>query len=170
MGKIGIGFIRGTNGIIAALLTLLGFSSCEKMVEEYGAPYVEYGTPYAKYAVSGKITDNQGNNLQKIRVVIPDVIHCTPARPGFIPDNPEMKEVIKDTLYTKTDGSFEYEYDGFPSDTVKINLKFEDASEESVYETDSTTVKFLRSDLNGGKSWNAGKAKKEITVKLNKKY
>jgi len=150
----------GTSG----LLSLLGFHSCDRFL-----PPMEYGTPHAKYTVSGKVTDSYGNELSQIQVVVPTIVHHTPPRPGFIPDHPITTIDIRDTLYTQSDGSYEYTYDGFPTDTVRIFLKFEDFSSTPVYEPDSTRVDFKFSDLKGGKSWDKGSAKKEVNMKLKAK-
>ena len=155
---------RTTQWVITGLLTLLGFSACDKIPGK-----VEYGTPHAKYTVSGKVTNTQGQALSQMSVIVPRIVHLTPARPGFIPDNPVSTHAINDTLFTKTDGSFEYTYGGFPSETVQIHLKFEEPSMHPLFESDSTRVDFKYSDLTGGKSWNAGSAKKEVNMTLKPK-
>jgi putative lipoprotein (rSAM/lipoprotein system) len=161
MKKLNYACTKGTTWIFASLLSLLGFSSCDKFPAR-----LEYGTPHANYTVSGKVTDTQGKALSQIRVVIPTIVHETPGRPGFIPDRPTTTIEIKDTLFTKSDGTFVYTYDGFPTDTVRIHLKFEEPSINPSFEADSTRVNFTLSDLKGGKRWYYGSAKKEVNMKL----
>ena len=144
---------KGLQWVIAGLLTLLGFSSCN-CNKEYP---VEYGTPHAKYTVSGKVADEQGQTLSQIRVVVPKADHY------------QSIQEIHDTLYTKVDGGFEYTYDGFPTNIVRIHLKFEDPSLLPVFETDSTRVDFSHSDLQGGSGWYSGSAKKEVNITLKRK-
>ena len=155
---------KGAQWICAGLLTLLGFSTCDKIPGG-----VEYGTPHAKFTVSGKVKNTQGSALSQIRVVVPQIIHYTPPRYGFIPDNPISIQKIGDTLFTKQDGSFEYTYDGFPTDTVRIFFKFEDSSLHPIFEVDSAKVHFIYSDLKGGNSWYKGRAQKEVNVTLKPK-
>ncbi|MCL2502075.1 MAG: radical SAM-associated putative lipoprotein [Bacteroidales bacterium] len=160
---------NGAQWVIAGLLTLLGFSACGDK-DEIIPMGLEYGTPHAKYAVKGKVTDAQGQALSPMRVIVPRVVLHTPARPGFIPDNPVYTMPIRDTLYTKPDGSFEYTYAGFPTETVHIHLKFEDPALQPVFESDSTRVDFHHSDLKGGDGrWNTGSAQKEADMTLKRK-
>ncbi len=170
MKKLNRKFIKGTNWALAGLMSFLGFSSCEKNnTVEYGTPYAEYGTPYAEFVVSGKVTDTKGNGLQGIQVVVSGVDHHQRTS-GFIPDNPVITVDIKDTLYTKEGGSFEYFYEGFPSnDSINIKMKFEDISENPRFETDSTKVTFFSSELKGEGRWYEGKAEKEIKIQLKDK-
>lgn len=172
MKKLNRKFIKGTNWALAGLMSLLGFSSCEEnnMMPEYGTPYPMYGTPHAEFIVSGKVTDTKGNGLQGIQVVIPSVDHHQKATSTFIPDQSVITRYINDTLYTQTDGSFNYPYGGFPSnDSINIKMKFEDVSENPSFETDSAKVTFFSSDLQGENGWNAGTAQKEIKIKLKNK-
>ena len=143
---------KGVQWICAGLLTLLGFSTCDKT----DIP-AEYGTPHAKFTVSGKVTDDQGQALSSIRVVIPQI------------DNSVIYAKIPDTLYTKSDGGFEYTFSGFPGD-IRIYLKFEDASLPPVFETDLAKVDFKYSELKGGDGrWYDGSAQKEVNVTLKPK-
>ena len=171
MKKINRKFIKGTNWALAGLLSFLGFSSCDLTnPDEYGTP-AEYGTPHAEFAISGKVTDAEGNALKGIRVVVPGVDHHQKASSGFFPDNPVITFEINDTLYTKDNGSFEYSYTGFPTnDSINVKMKFEDVSENARFETDSTKVTFFSSELKGSKGgWYEGKAEKEINIKLKRK-
>ncbi|MDR2917150.1 MAG: radical SAM-associated putative lipoprotein [Tannerella sp.] len=171
MKKLNRKFVRGTNWALAGLMSFLGFSSCEENnTVEYGVPYLEYGTPYAEFIVSGKVTDTKGNGLQGIQVVIPGVDHHQRATSGFIPSYPVISVDIKDTLYTKEGGNFNYSYNGFPSnDSINIKMKFEDISENPRFETDSAKISFFSSDLQNGSGWYEGKAEKEIKIGLKDK-
>ena len=139
------------NRIIAGLLTLLGFSACDKIIPMG----LEYGTPHAKFTVSGKVTDEQGQALPQIRIVTPKIAHST------------TFWQVRDTLYTKSDGSFECTHTCYPfAETISVHLKFEDPT----FETDSTKVDFKLSDLSGKEgSWYYGSAKKEINMILKPK-
>ncbi|MCL2727963.1 MAG: radical SAM-associated putative lipoprotein [Bacteroidales bacterium] len=168
MKKFNSTYSKGVQWVIAGLLTLLGFSACNKS-NDNDYP-VEYGTPHAKFTVSGKVTNTQGQALSQISVIVPRVVHHTPARPGFIPQHPVSTNHIRDTLYTKADGSYEYTYNGFPTDTVQIHLKFEEPSLHPLFESDSTKVNFILSDLKDGDArWYSGSAKKEVNMTLKSK-
>ena len=171
MKKLNRKFIKGTNWALAGLLSFLGFSSCESP-DEYGTPNpsAEYGTPHAEFAISGKVTDTEGNVLKGIRVVVPGVDHHQKATSGFFPDYPVMTVEVNDTIYTKDNGSFEFSHFGFPTnDSINVRMKFEDISENANFETDSTKVTFFSSDLKGGNGWYEGKAEKKIDIKLKRK-
>jgi len=155
--------LKASNWVIAGILSLLGYSSCG-IVE----PKVEYGMPHADFIVSGKVTDSQGNGLSGVRVTVPSADHHQRAGSGYNPDRPIITNELKDTLYTKENGNFEYKYVGFPSnDSINVKIKFEDIAENVRFETDSTKVTFFSSELKGGSgSWYSGKATKVITVQL----
>jgi putative lipoprotein (rSAM/lipoprotein system) len=156
---------EGSQWILAGLLSLLGFSACKGLL-----PRLEYGSPHATFTVSGKVKDTQGQPLQQIRVVIPRINYYTPPRQGFIPNYPILTLPVHDTLYSKADGSFTYDYIGVPADTIRVYLQFEDPSSPPAFETDSSKVHFLPSDLKGGSGiWDRGSAKKEINMTLQKK-
>ncbi|MDL2304151.1 radical SAM-associated putative lipoprotein [Bacteroides sp. OttesenSCG-928-D19] len=153
--------IRGTNWALAGLMSLLGFSSC------VGAD--EYGTPYAEYIVSGKVIDADGKGLDNIKITIPSIEHCSELQSGREPGtHVQTIEQHYELVYSKSNGEFEYNYNGWPSDTVKIKMKFEDLIKSTI-EQDSTIVTFLRSELKGGKGWSEGKAKKKIQIELKRK-
>jgi len=167
MKKLNRKLISGTNWALVGILSILGFSGCDD-VDDGGGGMVEYGTPVASFKVSGKVTDNNGDGLLGIQVTVPKVDHCQRTTASFIPDHPVIPVEVRDTLYTKADGRFEYKYSGFPTDTVRIQMKFEDV-QASNYAAGSTAVSFLVSDLDGGQGWNQGNAEKEIEIKLKEK-
>ena len=162
MKKINRKFVKGTNWALAGLMSFFGFSSC--------VPMYEYGTPHAEFAVSGKVTDTEGNALSGIKVGVPGVDFHQKSTSTFTPSYPVISNEVNVTLYTKDNGSFEYSHVGIPTnDSINIKLKFEDVSENARFESDSTKVTFFSSELKGGKGWDEGKAKKEINIKLKRK-
>lgn len=168
MKKLNRKLIKGTNWALAGLLTLLGFSGCSDDDDD-GGLVAEYGTPMASFVVKGKITDTDGKTLEGIQVVVPTVDHYQ-VRPGVVYDKPVITAEVHDTLYTKSNGEFEYKYSsGTPTDTVRIHMKFEDILTEPRFSSDSTNVSFLPEDLKGGGRWNKGEAEKSVQVKLKKK-
>lgn len=58
------------NNFFGLLLGLLGFSSC--FPKMYGTPdfRAEYGVPHATYKLNAEATDEEGNPVEGIRVVV----------------------------------------------------------------------------------------------------
>lgn len=189
MKKINRACIKGTNWALAGLIALLGISSCSDDFEPEKKKDIinngnggngedddddivcEYGTPYATFVVSGKVTDTDGKGLEGIRIVVPGVDHHQKATAGFIPGSPVITEMPRDTFYTETNGTFNYPYNGFPTnDSINIRLKFEDVSDNPQFETDSTKVTFFSSELkNGDNKWYSGRTEKEMQIALKNK-
>lgn len=159
-------FIKGTNWALAGLLSFLGFSSCED-IEGPAEGSVEYGTPHANYIVSGRVMGG-GQPLSGVRVAVVSADHCQTTRPGFIPDYPVMTTPLTDTLFTDGDGRFIYPYDGFPTDTVKIKMKFDDTA-NNTFASDSAVVSFHRYELKDGSGWFEGGVNKVVQFILKKK-
>jgi putative lipoprotein (rSAM/lipoprotein system) len=84
---------KGWRWLLGALLTLLGFSGCDRI----GLFRVEYGSPHSDYKLVGEVKDKTGKPIEGIRVVF-----------DF---NPEYQGEYKvnDTLYTDAKGHFEKE-------------------------------------------------------------
>lgn len=166
MKKLNRKLIRGTNWALAGLLSLLGFTGCGKEGNDDGGEMrVEYGVPHATFKVLGRVTNEQGEPLAGVRVVAPN------ATTIWGKDSDQRNtSLLYDTTYTASDGTFAGRYSVFPSDSVYINMKFEDSATPSAYESDSLSVGFSKRDLRGGdKSWHRGEAKKRIDVKLKRR-
>ena len=78
--------------ILSAIISLLGFSSCE-LFQEQGDMY---GTPIIDYQVKGCVPDTENNPIAGLRVVI--------ARQGYGDADPKAQ-----TLTTDANGEFAYE-------------------------------------------------------------
>ena len=101
---------------LTALLALLGFSSCKKIIEEFGGPFYlcMYGQPTANYKVIGEVKDPAGKPVEGIRVVV---------NPGSA-----HPDYFKDTLYTDAKGQFQKEnltY-SWPDEFKDGTIQFED--------------------------------------------
>ena len=154
--------IRGTNWALAGLLSLLGFTGCGKDNNGDGEISVEYGVPSANFKVLGRVTNEQGQPLGGMRVVASEVTTIWGKGPEQC-----YSGLLRDTVYTASDGSFVREYSLFPADSVYIHMKIEDTTEPSVYDSDSIAVGFAKGDLKGADgSWFLGAAEKVIDVKL----
>ncbi|AOH40006.1 hypothetical protein C7123_09340 [Tannerella serpentiformis] len=162
MKKLNRKLIRGTNWALAGLLSLLGFTGCGKDNNGDGEISVEYGVPSANFKVLGRVTNEQGQPLGGMRVVASEVTTIWGKGPEQC-----YSGLLRDTVYTASDGSFVREYSLFPADSVYIHMKIEDTTEPSVYDSDSIAVGFAKGDLKGADgSWFLGAAEKVIDVKL----
>ena len=165
MKKLNRKLIRGTNWALAGLLSPLGFTGCGKDNNGDGEISVEYGVPSANFKVLGRVTNEQGQPLGGMRVVASEVTTIWGKGPEQC-----YSGLLRDTVYTASDGSFVREYSLFPADSVYIHMKIEDSAEPSVYDSDSVTVGFAKGDLKGADgSWFLGAAEKVVDVKLKAK-
>ena len=165
MKKLNCKLIRGTNWALAGLLSLLGFTGCGKDNNGDGEISVEYGSPSSYFKVLGRVTNEQGQPLGGMRVVASEVTAVWSKGPKQC-----YSGLLRDTVYTASDGSFVGIYSTFPADSVYIHMKIEDSAEPSVYDSDSVTVGFAKGDLKGGDNhWFKGEATKEVDVKLKAK-
>ena len=168
--------IKGTNWALAGLLTLMGYS-CSKDVDIFGEDgiikkidnsepeaRVEYGSPRASYKVMGTVTDEAGQALEGIRVIVPELNNCTK-----IFDSNRYCEERHDTLLTDQQGAYKYDVPYWsPTDSLQIKFQVEDPEEK--FETLNDSVKFSMSDLEpGGGAWTVGTASKvkDFVLKLN---
>ena len=165
MKKFNRKLIRGTNWALAGLLSLLGFTGCGKDDNGGGEISVEYGVPSSNFKVLGRVTNEQGQPLGGMRVVASEVTTIWGKGPEQC-----YSGLLRDTVYTASDGSFVREYSLFPADSVYIHMKIEDTAEPSVYDSDSIAVGFAKGDLKGGDNrWFEGAAEKEVNVTLKRK-
>ena len=156
MKKLNCKLIRGTNWALAGLLSLLGFSDCDKIFQ------MEYGSPSADFKVTGRVTDEEGRPLSGARIVAPNVDGKWGKQSDPSPH---------DTTYTDPDGKYTYRYNAdFAPDSLYLKLKYEDPTARPAYDSDSVTVGFAKGDLkDGDRSWFLGAAEKEVNVTLKRK-
>lgn len=98
---------RSLNWILTTLLGFLGFSSCEDNGDDPGNIICMYGTPTASYTIKGKVTDQAGQALSDIQIIVSDMEFSYEPRPDFIPDTPYGSHPVNDTLYSGKEGEFE---------------------------------------------------------------
>lgn len=157
---------RSLNWILTTLLGFLGFSSCEEDNSGNDNIICMYGTPTASYTIKGKVTNQAGQALSDIQIIVSDMEFSYQSRPDFIPDTPYGSYPVNDTLYTGKEGEFETRQTAFPKDTVKYNLKVNLNGNNPHYQADSLKVTFLRKDLQEGEGWNIGNATQEVKITL----
>ena len=143
MKKLEIKFFKTYNVIIAALLSLLGFSSCEKNM------VAEYGTPSATFIVQGTVESSDSNEpIENIRVIMQG-----------------------DTAFTDGNGNYQVIAGGFPGD-ITYYIQFQDIDSElnGDYKDLESSVEFIDPEfINGDDHWYSGEATQALNVKLNPK-
>lgn len=102
--------------LIGSLLALLGFQACNPLDIFEGRD--EYGCPTANFKFNGEASDESGNPIPGIRIVV-------------FPQGEENEYMERDTLYTGENGKVEkvLMY-SFPN-TESIEVKFEDVDGEA---------------------------------------
>ena len=159
--------IKGTNWALAGLLTLMGYS-CTKdvdifddngLIKRHDNPdpemRVEYGSPHASYKVLGTVRDEDGQALEGIRVIVPELNNCTK-----IFEYNRNRIERHDTLVTDQQGAYNYEVPYWsPTDSLQIKFQVEDPTEK--FETLNDSVKFSMSELEPAEgTWLVGTASK----------
>ena len=71
-----------------AVLSLLGFASCDE-------PMCEYGCPNRDFKITGTVTDVEGTPIEGIRVILPET--------GY---DYELKQSVNDTVFTDAKGQY----------------------------------------------------------------
>lgn len=134
------------NVILGGLLSLLGFTTCEERM-------CEYGTPMADFGGECFVVNEQGQGIQGIQVTLTD----------------ENNELIIDTLYTDKNGRVAM-FSGnslfYPVNSAKIISEDIDGDENGAYQTDITTVPL---EYKGGSGWYHGVAVIKETIMLKEK-
>lgn len=136
-------WLRISNRMLTATMTLLGFTSCGVVKE----PADEYGTPYARFEIKGNVVDDENNGIGNGRVILKSV---------------SQGPYIRDTLATASDGTFDFKIEG--SGKAKYRVIGEDLS--GTYRSDSVEVEM---EPQSGDGWYQGSDMKEVTIQLKKK-
>ena len=137
--------------LAAAVLGVLGFSSCGEQIE----PLVMYGTPQADFKAYGKVKDEAGKPIEGIRVAV---------RQG------KGNEFEADTFYSDTKGEwlFKKNYIRLPGE---LTIIFEDIDgKEHGGEFKSAEAKpEIKQTADGDGSWYKGAYEAKADVILKKK-
>ena len=153
-------------GFFTLLLALLGISSCGEINNE-DDPFNQllmYGTPSAQYSVKGKVTDEKGEAIQGLQVILGKRYY-------------DDSSVIWDQHYfpidtLTTDSNGVYQYDSgtvFPIENLQIDVNDIDGTAGGGEFNSATTV-VKNIEYKGGSSWYLGKADIKVpTFKLKKK-
>ena len=147
----------------ASILGLLGFASCESVIEDREM----YGQPHADFKALGTVSDETGKPVEGIRVAIRQHRHYDNT-PDVIFGQNDWYE--NDTLYTDSNGAYELSKTIFdkPKD---VRIVFEDidgAENGGEFESAEATPEIKRTKK-GDKSWYGGAFEVQADVTLKKK-
>ena len=146
--------------LIGTILTLLGFHSCDPstVIEEpemYGPGpdkwedmTAEYGSPYVVYKINGEATDQEGNPIEGIRMIVK-------------PNGSDSSIWETDTLYTGADGKVAKtirNYDSLKPDKMLVSVDDVDGEEHGSFESKTLDTDALSIERTGESvsSWDWG--------------
>ncbi len=137
--------LKRYNRLIAFLMSLLGvgggftITGCEKV-----SP-CEYGTPHATYKLNGKVTNENNEGINNIRVTM-----------------------YYDTAFTDESGNYNLESINYPpGQEVILTFTDVDGNNNGSFQESDTTVSFEGAEYeNGDGSWYLGETSKEVNIKL----
>ena len=131
--------LRFFNFLIFTILSCFGISSSEQVMAMYGVTSGEF-------QVSGRVKSLKSKSIQKIEVEIQD-----------------SRNNILGATTTAKDGSFTFDYQGWPHQEVYLISRDIDGCRNGAYQSDTTLVKLDYPQ----QGWNQGKAKvdQDITLK-----
>jgi putative lipoprotein (rSAM/lipoprotein system) len=153
-----IGQNMKTSKLISGLLTLLGFGAamagCSKMYAppDDGGGMSMYGTPTASFEVKGRVTDDSGDPVRDIKIVVKeDAAYDYEIGVGI------------------TDAHGYYSVRGSWSGSNSFNIATEDIDGEKnggEFATESVEIEIKKEDYIGGEGWNRGKVTKNADFEL----
>ena len=148
--------------LLSGALVALGFTACDDENNgDYPDDYpLEYGSPSVEYRVKGTVTDEAGNPIENIRVIIRNAWDNTP--------NPYMD----DTVYTDKQGAFANEMNT-TGGIGKQKVYFDDIDGEAnggTFQSDSTDLADMESKQvkEGSGNWYQGQYEFTVEKKLKK--
>ena len=132
----------------AGFLALLGFASCTSNEDPEDIP-LEYGTPTVGFQVQGVVTDEEGNPLEDIQVIV-------------------RRAYNNDYRSADNKGAFAAEKfvtTGFEPDEQKVYFN----DEKKVFKSDSILLKDMKLEkIEEGSGWSHGTYQATTEVKLKK--
>jgi len=142
--KINRAFIKGTNWALAGLISLLGFSGCDKMGSGSGS--VEYGTPKADYTVKGSVVNKAtGKPIEGIQVTYDPGPVAIPMY-GVIPAPYEPKAAVT----TDNKGEFKLTGYAFPlsmqSSQTPVYVHDIDGEKNGLFKSDTLQIDFSKAE------------------------
>jgi putative lipoprotein (rSAM/lipoprotein system) len=138
--------------LLSGALVLLGFSACSK--DEVDETPVAYGSPSVDYRVIGEVSDEEGNPLEGIRVIV------------------EKYPSMADTVYTDAKGAFQTENINSVGFYIH-DVAFDDVDGEAgggEFESVKVPIEdFERKKIKEGEGWYNGEYELSTKVQMKKK-
>ena len=154
--KINQVFITGVNWALAGIISMLGFSGCDKIGTE------EYGTPHADYTVKGAVVDKvTGKPIEGIRVGLGHIPYLGP-----MPMYGTLPTPYQPKVHVLTDLKGEFKLtDRFNAvQTLSVFVDDIDGEENGLFQSEYLQVDFSNAVQSGKpKGWYEG----EYTVNVN---
>lgn len=148
MRKINRPLLKGTNWALVGILSLLGFSGCDKI----GAD--EYGQPYTEFTLKGKVTDPSGKGIPNIEIK---------TKTGYDFNNQPYEA---GTTKTNIQGEYNITIDTFNKQKIGLFAEDIDGEINGSYEADSVFIPKEDITLKDAKGWFNGRGSKEVNFSL----
>lgn len=141
------------NWMTGVLLSLLGFSSCNKNeIDDPGNNICLYGTPTTHYIIKGKVTDTNGKPINGVKVEANDTY------------DDRRRPLTDEPVYTDEKGEYSANAWGISSDgqgNILLEVTFEDIDGEAnggTFANDTVRGKDMTIEKvkNGEGAWNLG--------------
>lgn len=141
------------NWMTGVLLSLLGFSSCNKNeIDDPGNNICLYGTPTTHYIIKGKVTDTNGKPINGVKVEANDTY------------DDRRRPLTDEPVYTDEKGEYSANAWGISSDgqgNILLEVTFEDVDGEAnggTFANDTVRGKDMTIEKvkNGDGAWNRG--------------
>ena len=141
--------------LIAAVLGLLGFASCEDPVD-IGGDICMYGQPYAEFKALGTVKNEAGKPVEGIRVAVRQTLRG-------------QSEYVDDTVYTDSKGAYLLSRQAF-SGPDYVRIVFEDVDgTENGGEFEKAETKPTIKQTKDGSGWFDGAYEVKADVVMKKK-
>jgi putative lipoprotein (rSAM/lipoprotein system) len=140
--------MKGANWVLAGLLSVLGFSGCDK-----NEPMDAYGTPYATFTFHGRVTNRAGEPVPDIKIEV---------KASDDTGNPAL---------TNASGHYSALFQAFSLEDFQVIASDIDGEANGSYLSDTIQVKVGKEDYyeKGDEGWNMGSASKEVDIVLKEK-
>ena len=151
--------IKIANWMFAALITLLGFTGCEKI----HSSMEEYGSPYADYTVKGAVVDKAtGKPIAGIRVGYSSGYQC-----GVMYGPPMPSYTPKASVLTDAKGEFKLTDKSYRVFALPVYVQDIDGKENGLFQSETLQVDFRKAEHSGKpKSWYMGEYTVDVNVEL----
>jgi putative lipoprotein (rSAM/lipoprotein system) len=142
--------IKSANWVLGGLLSILGFSGCDKNEKQA----LEYGVPYATYTFHGQVTNRAGEPVPDIKIEIRSAMNAA--------GNPVL---------TSVKGDYSAQFKAFSVEDFQVVASDIDGEANGSYRSDTVAVKVGNEDYyeKGSGNGNYGSVAREVNIALEEK-